>query len=321
MKITDYPPLQCSLCGHPRLKPVFKKQSRVFYECARCEHVRVFPYPSEIETAAYYEQSYTPNYLSQNIAWFKLLAGKRVRILKDHLGEEFAGSLLDIGSGYGFFLKEAESCGWKVLGIESSPDEVDYAREQLGADVLDIDVQKALASLPGSSFDAVTFWHVLEHLERPAAAIRGSKRLLKNGGLLAINSPNLDSAVFRLLKTGWSWIHVPGHLQYFRAKPFSGWLENQGLTVQTLETWTLPPNLYFTIEEALLLRLSNILERKGGRIGRLGRTLRYFVHGSFHQHVVQMKAEALYRLTPFLERYLKTRLLGHEFLIIARNCP
>jgi len=231
-------------------------------------------------------------------------------MLKTHLGDNFAGSLLDVGSGYGFFLKEVQSAGWRAIGIESSPREVRYSTDELHVEVLDSDVHTALAKLPSSSFDAVTFWHVLEHVEQPRTVLEESKRLLRPGGLLVVNSPNLDSAAFRVLRARWSWIYVPGHLQYFRAKPFAEWVGKQGLDVETLQTWTQAPNLYFMLEEAFLLLLSDIMERGGGRVNKVGRTIRRFVYSRFHQQVVQMRLKTLYRLTPFLDGYFTKRLLG-----------
>ncbi|RPJ53055.1 MAG: class I SAM-dependent methyltransferase [Acidobacteria bacterium] len=307
---------KCSLCGSSGLKQAFRKGVHEFYACPACRHVRVFPYPTDEETEAHHARGFTPDYLSQNEAWFKVLAATRLGILKNELEEGFVGSLLDAGSGFGFFLKEAKLAGWRVLGIESSPSEFDYSTQELCIDVLKENLEEGLVSLPSASFEVVTFWHVLEHLEQPGLVLREATRVLKKGGILALNSPNLDSAAFRLLGGRWSWVYVPGHLQYFRAKPFARWLETQGLTVDRLETWTHAPNLYFMLEEAFLLTAARLMERIPV-IRKPSSGIKRFVYGSYHQQVVQARLRALYNLTPYLDRYLRSRFLGHEFLLLA----
>jgi len=159
-------------------------------------------------------------------------------------------------------------------------------------DVLKSDLEEGLFSLPSASFDVVTFWHVLEHLEQPGLVLREATRVLKKGGILALDSPNLDSAAFRLLGGRWSWIYIPGHLQYFRARPFARWLETHGLTVNRLETWTHAPNLYFMLEEAFLLTSAGLMERIPVT-RKPSRRITRFVYGAYHQQVVQARLRAL----------------------------
>jgi len=306
----------CSLCNSSGLRLYFEKGRYKFYTCPQCGHCRVFPYPSPEETKAHYEQGFTESYLAQNAAWFEVLAKKRLQIVENYFGPGFRGSILDVGSGYGFFLREAKNAGWTVLGIESSPAEVDYSTKHLCLDVLNDDIQTAMSTLADSSFDVISFFHVLEHLEEPGQAILEARRVLKPGGLLILNSPNLDSAVFRILGSRWSWIYVPGHLQYFRVIPLSRWLQRNQLTLHLMETWTDAPNIYFMLEEAVLLTLADLFEWMV-LPQKFGRRIKGFVYGPFHQQVVQDRLRKLYRLTPYLDRYIKSRSLGHEFLLLV----
>ena len=45
------------------------------------------------------------------------------------------GLLIDVGAGFGFFVKAAAEAGWNAVGVETSPREVNYARESLGLNV------------------------------------------------------------------------------------------------------------------------------------------------------------------------------------------
>jgi SAM-dependent methyltransferase len=306
----------CPLCGARDLAPAFTKKGRRFYECPRCRHVRVAPYPSREETEAHHRSGFCADYLAHNREWFQVLAKKRMETLRRHFPDNFRGSVLDAGSGYGLFLREARDQGWNAVGVETSPVEIEHSVQNLSLEVIDRDLLEAFQSLPDSSFDAITFWHTLEHLEEPGRVIDQAIRLLTSDGILVLNSPNLDSAVFKILGRRWSWIYVPGHLQYFRVKPFSDWLATKGLRVRSVETGADAPNLYFMIEEAALLTLSDALLRLP-LVWPGGRRLRKIAFSRFHQQWIQLRVfRKLYDLTPGLDRVLRSRLLGHEFLLV-----
>ncbi len=310
----------CSLCLHEGLRYCFRKAEHRFYECPTCLHVRVYPYPESEATSAHYEQSYSPEYLTANSKWFQVLAETRMEIIGQCFPPGFQGSVLDVGAGYGFFLKEAERRGWEPRGIETSPAEADHAKREFSLPILRLDAPQALAQLANEPelFDVITFWHVLEHLEIPGPVIQAAAQLLTSNGILIVNSPNLDSTVFQLLRQRWTWIYVPGHLQYFRLNPLVAWLERDTpLSVAKFETWTHAPNLYFMIEEATLLGFADLLDYLSLR--RFSGRLRGFVYGTYNHQVIQQYFRKLYDLTPFLDRRLLARNRGHEFLIVARK--
>jgi SAM-dependent methyltransferase len=222
-----------------------------------------------------------------------------------------------VGCGYGFFLGAAKSKGWHPLGIEGSPVESDYASRTFGIEVIRSDAGSALAQIPGGRFDVVTFWHVLEHLEQPARILLEALRVLREGGLLVVNSPNMDSAAFRLLRKRWSWIYCPGHVQYFKLPVLEAWVVRQGMRIIKKETWTDAPNLLFLIEEAGILLLGSILSRMGLR--KAASPFRSFALGSFNHQHIQKQIRRFYGWTPCLDSYLVRRNLGHEFLLTAQK--
>lgn len=108
--------------------------------------------------------------------------------------------LLDVGSGFGSCVLAARQKGIDAIGIEMSPFEVEFARRRLKnvrpnddpeqvyplGSVFDVDA-------PLNSFDAITFWNVLEHIENLAEVLSLAKRLLKNGGIVYIVCPNYSA--------------------------------------------------------------------------------------------------------------------------------
>ncbi|MGH7822883.1 MAG: class I SAM-dependent methyltransferase, partial [Candidatus Binatia bacterium] len=147
------------------------------------------------------------------------------------------GRLLDVGCGVGLFLDEARRCGWQVQGLEASAAPGRIARERFGLPVITATI--ADAGLPDRSFDVVTFFDVLEHLPDPRAALDRAARILRPGGLLVAQSPNLQSLMARLTGEQWRWYFLPQHLHHFTPSTLGRLLCATGLRpvrVRTLDS-------------------------------------------------------------------------------------
>ena len=125
--------------------------------------------------------------------------------------------LLDVGCASGAFLGCAADAGWSVVGVE--PSEVLCRRAQaiLGVrgDVFCVPLQQA--DLPASSFDVLTLWDVLEHVPDPRSFMKHCASLIKPGGYLLANVPDLDSLQARVLRKRWPLL-LAEHLNYFNRK-------------------------------------------------------------------------------------------------------
>ena len=110
-------------------------------------------------------------------------------------------TLLDIGCAAGFLLAEAEARGWRVAGVEPSSAMVQEARRRVAGEVMVGD----LAALPASTEPAhvVTMINVLEHLVRPSKTAARLAQLVRSGGILLMETWNVESASARLLGSRW----------------------------------------------------------------------------------------------------------------------
>jgi 2-polyprenyl-3-methyl-5-hydroxy-6-metoxy-1,4-benzoquinol methylase len=70
------------------------------------------------------------------------------------------------------------------------------------------------AGLAQDSFDAITLWDVLEHVSDPVATLIRCRTLLKAGGFVFLNVPDLDSLQARILGKSWPLL-LAEHLNYF----------------------------------------------------------------------------------------------------------
>ena len=130
--------------------------------------------------------------------------------------ERFArpGRLLDVGCASGVFLSLAANAGWEATGVEPSEALSEQAAQALAGRGA---VYRAIleeTSLPHQHYDAITLWDVLEHVPDPLDMLRRCAALLRPGGLLFLNVPDLDSLQARLLGRRWPLL-LAEHLNYF----------------------------------------------------------------------------------------------------------
>ncbi|MDP2167690.1 MAG: class I SAM-dependent methyltransferase [Thermodesulfovibrionales bacterium] len=104
-----------------------------------------------------------------------------------------AGSLLDIGCGTGFFVKRAVDMGLKGYGIDFNERSIESGRRRFGLDTLyATDIKGFISANPGLGFDAVTLFHILEHVEDPNRLMDEIQGVLKDNGVLVIAVPLRD---------------------------------------------------------------------------------------------------------------------------------
>lgn len=185
--------------------------------CNRCDLVYLNPRPARQELEALYPEEYDQYTAalkeSPRLARWDRRYGLRKRC-QAILRFKSAGRLLDVGCATGDFLDVMrEFPGWQVMGVELSAHAANYARLELGLDVLVGTLEEN--RLDDASFDVVTLWNVLEHLPDPLATLREIRRILKPGGLLVMNTPNLDSLDARLYGPYWIGYELPRHFCVF----------------------------------------------------------------------------------------------------------
>jgi 2-polyprenyl-3-methyl-5-hydroxy-6-metoxy-1,4-benzoquinol methylase len=146
---------------------------------------------------------------------------KRVEVLRRRAG---GGNLLDIGCSFGGFL-DAASAHFTPYGIELSEYAGRHAKQRFGerihiGTILD-------HPFDAGAFSAVTMIEVLEHLPDPVRAVRECCRLLGKGGILVVQTANMDGLQARILKDRYAY-YMPGHLSYFSKRNLSMLLLREG---------------------------------------------------------------------------------------------
>jgi 2-polyprenyl-3-methyl-5-hydroxy-6-metoxy-1,4-benzoquinol methylase len=195
----------CCLCDGTEFEIVDtrdrKGDSLVTVMCCECGLISHRDIPSDEELANFYSSDYRFEYHGERIpsnrrvmrAWKN---GRRIlNQLKSHLTPK--SNVLDVGAGLGCTVRNFKEAGFSAEGIDPGRDFTHFAATKLGVNIS----PRALGDLDESEErDAVLLIHVIEHLNSPGTALRQLHRLLKPGGQLYIECPNLDAPVARRRK-------------------------------------------------------------------------------------------------------------------------
>lgn len=123
--------------------------------------------------------------------------------------------LLDVGCGNGDFLQLAASVGWEVEGVEPDP----VAAQAAYSPGLQVHVGGLeMLNRYESRYDAITLSHVIEHVHEPLQTLEQCFRLLKPGGSLWLETPNVLSSGHELFGEHWRGLEAPRHLSLFSSQ-------------------------------------------------------------------------------------------------------
>jgi 2-polyprenyl-3-methyl-5-hydroxy-6-metoxy-1,4-benzoquinol methylase len=184
------------------------------------------PKLSSDELGRYYPDAYYS--IDENILIEASKASRRFRTDRINRIRRYvsSGSLLDIGSGTGMFLKTAKEYGFDVHGLEISNNAVTFGKTTWGLDIKQGDLGDSV--LPLNQYDVVTLWHVFEHLHEPLVAAKHLYDITKPGGLLVVAVPNFASWQARLFREHWFHLDVPRHLFHHTPESIKAIVEAAG---------------------------------------------------------------------------------------------
>jgi 2-polyprenyl-3-methyl-5-hydroxy-6-metoxy-1,4-benzoquinol methylase len=224
----------CPVCGQQSLqRPDRDWMDRRLAICSECQVVSLARPPLDAELAHLYATGLyepgAPRGGAMVTRFHRMIGALRMRILPRR-----PGRLVDVGSGKGHFLDAARRAGWAVRGIELSEEAAAEARRRYGltttvvADWADAE--------EGGPFEAITFWHVLEHLPDPVAALQHARRLLAPDGVIVVSVPNLASWQARIFGDAWLHLDIPRHVVHFTPETLAMVLSRAGFEVEHVDT-------------------------------------------------------------------------------------
>lgn len=237
-----YETTPCNLCGSTEAVVKFCPSAEVFdpsvvfgasngvmgtqyiVQCSDCGLLFVNPRLKTDIILSSYVQSTDELYALQAEGREKTFQ-KNLRLVERYAPNK--GKILDVGAAAGFFLNIARKSGWEPYGIEPSEWLCRYGRENLGLDLHQGTLKET--SYPQSYFDVVTMWDVLEHVTDPLGELKEIRKILKKGGILIINYPDIGTWMAKLAGRHW-WFLLSVHLTYFTKHTMEKMLRKAGFS-------------------------------------------------------------------------------------------
>ena len=232
----------CPLCksGHFTLYKKLKdysvsQESFEIVSCNNCGFRFTNPRPAESALGKYYESE---DYISHTNQGNNLVNNlyKLARIYtiqeKSKLIRKWGrkGHLLDIGCGTGEFIDYNKKLNWAVSGVEVNDKARTQAEELVGQSLF-----SSLEAVPrDQQYQAITLWHVLEHISQLEESCQKIKSLLAPKGVLMVAVPNCESYDATYYDQYWAAFDVPRHLYHFTQQSMEQWWKKFDLRIQAV---------------------------------------------------------------------------------------
>lgn len=227
----------CLFCppGTPA-KELFADPPFRVVRCRGCGLVFVTPRVAAADIAAVYGETYWRSPRARDFGFADYRADAplwertyRLRVKGLRGFAEPPGRVLDVGCAAGHFLAVMREQGFDVHGVELSGEMAAEAGRRLGAERVHVGTLEQ-APFPERHFDVVSFWDVVEHLPQPIRALRRARELLKEDGLLVVETQNVESAFARLMGRRWHHFKQVEHLWHFSPATVARLLDAAGFT-------------------------------------------------------------------------------------------
>ena len=142
------------------------------------------------------------------------------------LGSRKNLTLLDIGSGYGFFSRAGMAAGFQVTAVNPASSENSIFKQLNGFEPIPHFFEEV--DFGAAKFDLVILSQILEHFLDPRQVLIRVNRLLNRGGVVAIAVPNIEAILIKILKSRSSFLGLPEHLTHFSFKGLEAILQRTG---------------------------------------------------------------------------------------------
>ena len=220
----------CELCRRDSLEPVYKPERSTrginVHLCRNCGLVQSLPRADRSERA--------PTAVSSGADWGNVRYGKgfRTKAAMDAVARhsDLNGdlSLLDVGSNRASFAKAFLDAAPRARLVAVEPDErvVESARALERTELIAARIEDV--ALETGRFDIVHSCHTIEHLAHPARVLRDHWRVLKDGGLLVVDAPNIAILAVGDIVEEW---FIDKHLYHFSAHTLGRMIEAAGFDI------------------------------------------------------------------------------------------
>lgn len=220
--------MNCKICGSNRIKKFKIIGEFHLNKCKDCKIIFLQNSDELTSSKNLYDKNYFEDYLYENqvdFDNFKLTAKYYLDYIKHYFGE--IKSVLDVGAGFGLFVKAFREFGVRAEGVEISKYGVQIAKEKFGIDLYNGELDKFNSS---EKFDLICFYHSFEHIPNPVQTLQAAKNLLSEKGVLWLSLPNVMSLDRLIKKENWNGWSLPFHFFHYSPKSIKNLLYSNGFS-------------------------------------------------------------------------------------------
>jgi 2-polyprenyl-3-methyl-5-hydroxy-6-metoxy-1,4-benzoquinol methylase len=229
---------QCPICAADATEAARYRENTDIVQCPQCALVYLRTHPDEAATLMYYQQyadDHSHMRLPKNFEDIRTSGLRREYFMQELLAlTKPTGAMLDIGCGWGAFLANAREKGFTPYGVDVCHKAANFAAATLGIPTICDELKDCLFTV--SMFEVVVAIHTLEHLSKPADALKHIHQLLKPDGLFCGIVPNIESFCSQTKKEKWQWLDINTHYTHFSPATLKHALEKHGFEV--IKTYT-----------------------------------------------------------------------------------
>ena len=277
--------MKCPICKKQTKQKFYASVSDFeSYECRYCFHIYVSDSKlRNFDFSGIYGHDFYENYcngLGYHNAYEAFMKDeflKKIKLISSYLQD--GGTVLEVGSGPGFFAKLLSDRGYKVTAVELNPAAKEYAKNTSKfLNIIDEDLLDRNCSIYGHEFDCVVSWAVIEHVHDVEDYVQLLKQYTKKGGYICVDT-GIRTRFLSLVDRGFSsWLVPPYHLHVFSDKSIVNLFRNCGLSISYFK----PHFNYSTSTVKILIRYckelikasldftNTIKKKKPGKIAIIG---------------------------------------------------
>ena len=196
----------CPQCGSQDLNPLNDYAENYLCKCRFCKFVFCNRRPTNTELKDHYSLYPHTGRISE------ITISRYEELLNFFEKFRSTNNLIDVGCGDGFFLEVAKRRNWNVFGTEFTQDAIAICRQK-GIQMKESPIDPE--QFAPESFDIITSFEVLEHIDNCSSELSTFYKLLRKEGIVYVTTPNWNSISRNILKSNWNIIEYPEHLSYY----------------------------------------------------------------------------------------------------------
>ncbi len=308
--------IHCCVCDNKNpneFKIIYNQEKFSVVECKTCSFTFIPPY--------FRKQISYENYKDDNVAkavrngnnWVKIERHKiRYDLIKKYKSN---GSLFDLGSGWGHFMLTGKLLGYDVYGIEISEQPYLYSKNDLNLPVDHIDFFEMKEN---KTFDIITMWDVLEHIDKANDVIEKCARITSDNGIIVIQVPQIDSYFAKKHKDKWKMMGLD-HVNYFGKQTITQLLKKHGYRVESITS-------SFEIKLFIMYTILPLLKRIRGQKKQTQQQANSSINASERQNYFNTftqkpmwKLKLFMKLHNMIYKTLSLLNIGEEMIVVARK--